>query len=130
MRLFPASLALGLAAALPSQNVFHGNGIPSAYIENTPAVVGQSATFRLGSPSAPGGLAVLAISGGLGPVLVPHPLIGLVGIDVLNPLFVTILCFLDANGDAAFSITLPPGVGSASSPPLFADALSVEAGPL
>src|SRR5262245_48814751 len=124
------SLAFALALALPAQNVFHGNGIPSAYLDNTPAVVGRSLTFHLGSPTAPNSLGVIAISGGLGPFFVPHPLIGWVGIDPTNPFFFTVLMFLDANGDSGLTIALPPAIGNASTPPFFATGYTLEPGPL
>ena len=121
-----ATTFLGLAGMLPAQNIFNGNGVPSAYIVNSPAVVGGSLEFELGSPTAPGGLAVLSLSGGVGPTFAPA--IGLVGIDVLNPFYITQLFFLDQNGDASLTIPLPPGVGNAAQAPFFANALAIEAG--
>ena len=117
---------LGLAAMLPAQNIFHGNGIPSAYIVNTPAVVGQALRFELGSPTAPGGLGVLSLSGGLGPTVAP--VVGLVGLDVLNPFYITQLFFLDQQGDASLTIPLPPSVGNAAQAPFYSNVLTVEAG--
>ena len=116
---------VALASCLPAQNIFHGNGVPSAYITNSPAVVDQSLRFELGSSTAPNGLGVLSLSGGIGPTVAPF--IGLVGLDVFNPFYVTQLFFLDNLGDAVLALPLPPGIGTATSPPFYANSLTVEA---
>ena len=123
-----AIVLAALAASLPlsAQNIFHGNQVPSAYIENSPAVLGQSLFFGLGSPTVPGGFGVLSLSGGIGPTVAP--VVGLVGLDVFNPFYFTQLFFLDAAGDASLTLPLAPGLGSAGDPPLFANALTIEPG--
>ena len=112
-------------SVLPAQNIFHGNGVPSAYIANTPAVVGQELRFDLGSPTAPGGLGAITLSGGLGPTFVP--LIGQAGIDIFNPFYFVQSFFLDAAGEAGLVIPLPPGVVNASMAPFYANFLTLEA---
>jgi hypothetical protein len=117
---------LAFPATLAAQTIFHGNGIPSAYIVNTPAVVDQAITFWLGSPTAPNGVGVLSLASGYGPVNVPG--LGLVGLDPFQSFYATVLMFFDANGDSSLTLTVPPGFATASTPPFFANALSVEAG--
>jgi hypothetical protein len=129
MRSTLAVVSLACAAVLPAQNVFHGNGIPSAYLTSTPAVIGRALTFGVGSPTAPNGLGALAVSGGLGPFFVPHPLVGNIGIDPTSPFFFTLLMFLDGNGDS--SLTLPIGTSNGpATPPFYATAFTLEPGPL
>jgi hypothetical protein len=123
---FVPALAVLLPLALPAQNVFHGNGIPSAYVQNSPAVLGQQLTFRFGSPTTALPVALLAISDGIGPVVVPHPLFGTIGLDVLSPAYLAIGFALDAVGDATVNVPLPPGFLPPSAPPLFAHAATVE----
>jgi hypothetical protein len=122
----PTLLAALAIAPLPAQNVFHGNGIGGAYIQNTPAVVDRAVRFQFGSPGLGNGLAVLSLSGGIGPFQYPHPLIGLIGLDPTHPFYAPLLFVLDGNGDAALSIPLPAGLGAASTPPFFANTLTVE----
>jgi len=117
---------VGILPAVVGQNIFHGNGVPSAYIENTPAVVGQSLSFAFGSPTAPSGLALLKFSGGLGPS--NHPVVGPFGLADPDPFYAAVLFFLDPNGDAGVTIPLPPGIGSPTAPPFYSNCLTVEPG--
>src|SRR5262245_41883635 len=120
---FPVAATL-LACSVPAQNVFHCNGIPSAFLDNTPARVGQQLVLHLGSPSAPGGLGVLALAGGVGPVTIPG--LGQVGLDVANPFFAALTVFLDAQGNATLTLPLSPSLGNAASPAFCGAALSFE----
>lgn len=126
--LFAAPLALLFASALPAQNVFHGNGIPSAYVENTPGIVGGQLVLRFGSPTTPLPFSMLSLSDGVGPVFIPHPLFGNIGLNVLSPAYVALGFGLDPAGDGVVTIPLSPGFQTAT-PPLFLNALTIE-GPL
>jgi len=125
-------LALAPVAAIcvtaPAQTVFQGNGVPSAYVENSPARVGQSVTLHLGSPTTPGSVAALCISGSIGPTVVPLQSVGVgnVGLDLSDPGFQIFLFGLDQNGDVGITVPLPPGTLQAGSPPLFAAAVTFE----
>ncbi len=119
-------LALLVLPALPAQNVLHGNGIPSAYIGNTPGVLGGNLTVDFGSPTTPNGLAVISISTGFGPVVIPHPLVGLIAIDPLAPGYQIFFFGLNSNGDGSVTVPLPPGFATPTTPPLFANTLTFE----
>jgi hypothetical protein len=118
-------LAVLLPASLSAQNVFHGNGIPSAYVESTPGVVGQQVTFRYGSPTTPLPVALFAISDGIGPVFIPDPLFGNIGIDLFSPAYVAVAFGIDASGNGSLTIPLPPSF-FATTPPLFAHVATFE----
>jgi Kelch motif len=120
------ALAL-VAAALPAQNVFHGNGIPSAYVENTPGVLGQQLRVGFGSPTAVLPLAILGLSDGIGPVFIPHPLLGNIGLDLFSPAYQALTFGLDPAGDGSAVLLLPPGYPLPGDPPLFAHAATFEA---
>lgn len=121
---FLVGTTLGLASLLPAQNIFHGNGVPSAYIVNTPAVVDQVLRFDLGSTSAPGGVGAITLSGGLGPTTAPF--IGPIGLDIFSTFYFITTIFLDATGDSGFQIPLPPGITNASMAPFYANFLTIE----
>ena len=84
MRL-PLLAAVSLAATLTAQTPYQGNGIGQAYLRHDVARIGGSLDLHLGSPAAPGGLALLCLSGGLGPSF--HPLVGQVGLDLSGLLY-------------------------------------------
>lgn len=128
-RLLPTA-ALLLPAVAPAQNVFHGNGIPSAYITNTPGVLAQQLTLGFGSPTTPIPGAIVAMSDGIGPVFIPHPLLGNIGLDLLSPAYFSVTLGLDASGDGSVVVPLPPGFRQPSDPPLFAHAATLEPGAL
>ncbi|MGE3172557.1 MAG: kelch repeat-containing protein [Planctomycetota bacterium] len=124
----PASLrvlvALGLTAAAAAQNPFHGSGAVGAYIVNTPGVLGQQLVVGYGSPTTPLPICILGVSDGIGPTFVPG--FGNLGIDLLSPAYQTFTFGLDANGDGAGLLTLPPGFPLPTDPPLFFHAATFE----
>src|SRR6185436_7552520 len=127
MNRFLGPLVLSLAAVVPAQNPLHGNGVPSAYIENTPGMLGGNLVVGYGSPTTPGSLAVVAISGSFTPFLYPFAeLGGPVAIDPLDPGFNFFVFGLDGVGNGSVTVPLPPGFVPAAAPPLFADAITFE----
>ncbi|MGE3175083.1 MAG: Kelch repeat-containing protein [Planctomycetota bacterium] len=127
MNRLPVLCAALAGAVLPAQNVFHGNGVPSAYVQNTPGVLGQQLVVGFGSPTTPLPLAILSVSDGVGPVFVPHPLLGNIGLDLFSPAFQALTFPLDPNGHGSAQLLLPPGFPLASDPPLFLQAATFEA---
>lgn len=125
-RLLP-SFAVLLPMSLAAQNPFHGNGVPSAYVENTPARVGGSLTIGFGSPTTPFPVAFLGVSDGIGPINVPG--FGNIGLDILSPNYFGIGFGTDASGHGFTTIPLHPGI-TATSPPLFLHAATIEANAL
>ncbi|MEC7583017.1 MAG: kelch repeat-containing protein [Planctomycetota bacterium] len=115
-----------LALSLPAQSVFEGNGVPGAFLANSPAVVGRSVDFEMGSTTGAANLCILTFSGGLGPTLAP--VVGWVGLDLFHPFLVSQWLGLGPSGQAKLSIPLPMGVGSALSPAFYANAASLEPG--
>ncbi|HEX5051283.1 MAG TPA: kelch repeat-containing protein [Planctomycetota bacterium] len=113
--------------ALAAQNPFHGNGIPSAYVENTPARVGGTLTLAFGSPTTPFPAAFLGVSDGVGPVLIPG--LGNIGLDLLSPNYFAIGFTTNASGHVSTTIPIGPGI-NATTPPLFLHAATLEAGGL
>ncbi|MGE3175082.1 MAG: Kelch repeat-containing protein [Planctomycetota bacterium] len=120
-------VAAAAVSAVPAQNVFQGNGVPSAYVQNTPGVLGQQLVLAFGSPTTPLPLAIVGVSDGIGPVFVPHPLLGNIGLDLFSPAYQALTFPLDPNGDGAVLLSLPPGFPLASDPPLFLHAATFEA---
>jgi hypothetical protein len=118
--------ALLFALALPAQNVFHGNGIPSAYVENTPGVLGQQLAVGFGSPTAALPVAILGLSDGIGPVFIPHPLLGNIGLDLFSPAYQALTFGLDPQGHGSATLLLPPGFPLPNDPPLFLHAATFE----
>lgn len=125
-----SAFVLLLPAALTAQNVFHGNGIPSTYVENSPGRVGQQLTIGFGSATTPIPVAILGISDGIGPVFIPHPLFGNIGLNLLSPAYFNMGLGLDAAGNGSLNVSLPPGVVTASTAPLFAHVATLEPGAL
>lgn len=125
-RLLP-SLAFLLPTALAAQNPFHGNGIPSAYVENTPARVGGTLTLGFGSPTTPVPAAFLGISDGIGPVFIPG--FGNIGLDILSPNYFGVGFSTNLAGHGFTNIPLGPGI-TATTPPLFVHAATLEANAL
>src|SRR5262245_61684601 len=127
--LFALTLA---AAAAPSplllaQNPLRGNGVPYAYIQNTAGMLGGNLVVGFGSPTTPGSIAVVAISGSFTPFLYPFAeLGGPVAIDPLDPGFNFFLFGLDGSGDGSVSLPLAPGFLPPTAVPLFADAITFE----
>ncbi len=113
-------------AILPAQNPFQGNGIPSTFVEISPAIVGQQVTFTFGSPTTPLPIAIFAISDGIGPVTIPIPLFGTIGLDLFSPAYLAIGIGLDAQGNATLSIPLPTPTFTSTTPPLFAHVATLE----
>src|SRR5262245_66372173 len=95
--------AIVVAAAMATaQNPLHGNGVPSAYIENTPGMLGGNLVAGFGSPMTPGSLAVIAISGSFTPFVYPFAeLGGPIAIDPLDPGFNFFVFGLDAFGNGS-----------------------------
>ncbi|MGE3354923.1 MAG: Kelch repeat-containing protein, partial [Planctomycetota bacterium] len=116
--------ALVLAATGAAQNPFHGSGAVGAYIVNTPGVLGQQLVVGYGSPTTPLPICILGVSDGIGPTFVPG--FGNLGIDLLSPAYQTFTFGLDANGDGAGLLTLPPGFPLPTDPPLFFHAATFE----
>jgi hypothetical protein len=121
------SFVLLLATAVAAQNPFHGNGVPSAYVENTPARVGGTLTIGFGSPTTPFPVAFLGVSDGIGPINVPG--FGVIGLDILSPNYFGIGFGTDPTGHGFTTIPLHPGI-TATSPPLFLHAATIEANAL
>src|SRR5262245_6504520 len=132
-RLFVLFASTLVAAAAPSprllaQNPLHGNGVPSAYIENSPGMLGGNLVVGFGSPTTPGSLAVVAISGSFTPFFYPFAeLGGPVAIDPLDPGFNFFLFGLDGAGNGSVSVPLPlPPAMLPTAPPLFAATITFE----
>src|SRR5262245_38040676 len=128
--LLPLTLAVAAAASarLLAQNPLHGNGVPTAYITNTPGMLGGNLVVGFGSPTTPGSLAVVAISGSFTPVLYPFAeLGGPLAIDPLDPGFNFFVFGLDGSGNGSVSVALPPPPAMLpTAPPLFAAAITFE----
>jgi hypothetical protein len=118
---------LVLAAVLPAQNVFHGNGVPGAYVTNSPGVLGQQLVVGFGSPTAPLPIAIFGLSDGMGPVFVPGPHLGNIGLDLFSPAFQALTFGLDGSGNGTAVHAMPPGFPSPGDPPLFALVATFEA---
>jgi hypothetical protein len=125
--LFALTLAAAASPSLLAQDPLRGNGRPSAYIENTPGMLGGNLVVGFGSPTTPGSLAVLAISGSFTPFVYPFAeLGGPVAIDPLDPGFAFFAFGLDGSGNGSVTVPLAPGFAPASAPPLFAAAITFE----
>ena len=125
--LFALTLAAAASPSLLAQDPLRGNGRPSAYIENTPGMLGGNLVVGFGSPTTPGSLAVLAISGSFTPFVYPFAeLGGPVAIDPLDPGFNFFVFGLDGAGSGSVSGPLAPGFLPASAPPLFAAAITFD----
>lgn len=94
-------LLAGLTA-LPAQNPCEGDGVGSAYLSTTQAILGGHIDLHMGSPASPNGIGLL-LFGNNGGASLPFCL------DV-NQLFVTELAVLDATGDAHFQLGVLPTV--------------------
>lgn len=125
----PLSIA-ALAAAVTAQSQppsCFGNGAGQAYIQHTQARIGQSLRIDLGSPAAPGGIGVLSVSDGFGPVVFPSPVLGTICLDVFSSGYYTELVFLDGTGNATLNVPIPANPSlELSSAPLFLNGLAVE----
>lgn len=116
-------LACLLPTALAAQNPFHGNGIPSAYVENSPARVGGTLTLAFGSPTTPVPAAFVGVSDGFGPI--PVPGLGNIGINLLSPNYFAVGFGTSPSGHVSVSIPIGPGI-TATTPPLFLHAATLE----
>ncbi|MBK8096665.1 MAG: hypothetical protein IPK26_06130 [Planctomycetes bacterium] len=114
MRL-PLLATVSLAATLTAQTPYQGNGVGQAYLRHDVARIGGSLDLHLGSAAAPGGLALLCLSGGLGPSF--HPLVGQVGLDLSGLVYAAYV--LDGQGDARLLANVPNNPSLAALPPLF-----------
>ena len=94
-----------LALPLAAQDPCEGNGLGKVYIETTPAVIGGSFSFDMGSPDLPGGLGILAYSDGFGPTV--SPLLGTVCLDLLSPGFNILPLGLDGTGNVQITSLIP-----------------------
>ena len=120
------AVALGLSTAtLAAQAPYQGNGIGNAFLAHTAARIGGTIDFRFGSPSAPGNIAVLAISDALGPST--HPIAGLIGLDLAGA-FQTEGFVLDAQGQVAPQSPIPNIPSLAQLPAVFAQVAVFEPG--
>jgi hypothetical protein len=126
-------VALTLAAAavtsprLIAQDPVRGNGVPSAYIENTPGMLGGTLVVGFGSPTTPNSLAVVAVSGSFTPFVYPFAeLGGPIALDPLDPGFNFFVFGLDGSGNGSVSVALPPAFLPAAAPPLFAETTTFE----
>jgi hypothetical protein len=124
--LYLASAMVTMIPVAPAQNICEGNGLGNAYLTTTPAIIGGQLRITLGSPTAPNGLGVLSISGGYGPIVHPHPLIGPVCLDITSGAYAVLLAFLDAAGDSQIVLNLPGDPATFGYSPLFANGLTLE----
>src|SRR5262245_64247572 len=109
-----ASLFAASAALLPAQNPCEGNGFGGAYITTTPAIAGGNLVMSIGSPTAPGGIGLLAFGIGAGPQFAfCHDISAFIGL----------LAVLDGSGNAPFSFPIPTTVFPAT---LYARAVTLE----
>ena len=92
-------LICGLTA-LPAQDPCEGDGVGSAYITMTPAIVGGTAVINMGSPAAANSVGLL-LFGNDGAPTIPFCL-------GTNQLFVSLLGVLDANGNTSFNLNVVP----------------------
>src|SRR5262245_43810542 len=122
------TLTAAMAAPLHAQLPLRGNGVPSAFIANTPGMLGGNLVVGFGSPTTPGSLAVVAISGSFTPFTYPFAgLGGPVASDPLDPGFNFFVFGLDGAGNGSVTVPLPPPPAMLpTAPPLFAAAITFE----
>ena len=116
-----------LSTTVTAQDPLHGNGVPSAYVENTPGILGGNLTVGFGSPGTPNGLAVVCVSGSF--TLFTYPFAELGGPLALNPLDPAYQLFffgLDAQGHGSVTVPLPPTFLPATAPPLYTHTLTFD----
>ena len=116
-----------LSTTVTAQDPLHGNGVPSAYVENTPGMLGGNLTVGFGSPGTPNGLAVVCVSGSF--TLFTYPFAELGGPLALNPLDPAYQLFffgLDAQGHGSVTVPLPPTFLPATAPPLYTHTLTFD----
>lgn len=114
---FVFAAALGTLGA--AQAPYQGNGIGQAFLAHGPARIGATVDFECGSPAAPSGIAILAISDGLTPST--HPLVtGPIGLDLGSAGFQSQAFVLDAAGEVFPSGPIPNLPALAQLPPVFA----------
>ncbi|MEM7305308.1 MAG: kelch repeat-containing protein [Planctomycetota bacterium] len=102
----PVAAALTLLAApLAAQDICEGNGLGNVYIEATPALIGGTYEFDMGSPDLPGGLSILSYSDGFGPTTLP--LLGTVCLDVFSPTYNILALPLDGAGNVGLTVAIP-----------------------
>jgi len=118
-----------LASFAGAQNICEGNGVGSAYIRTTNAILGGSYQIDLGSPAAPGGFAVLSVSPGFGPTVFPSPIIGNICLDVFDPGYFTISRILDASGNTTVAAAVPNDPNLLNLVPLYLNGLALEPTP-
>lgn len=115
------------AVSLAAQNPVQGNGIPSAYVETTPGILGGQLKLGFGSPSTPNGFCTISLSGGFTPFLFPLPeLGGPIAIDPFDPAYTVAFFGLDAQGDGSVTIPLSPSFRLPSDAPVYMNALTFE----
>jgi hypothetical protein len=120
-------LALVVHGAMPAQGYLRGNGIPSAYVENSPGMLGGNLVVGFGSPTTPNGFSTVNISTGITPFLYPFPEIGMpIALDPFAPGFEVFLFGLDAQGHGGVTVPLPPAFLPATAGPLFVVAVAFE----
>ncbi|MBK8096667.1 MAG: hypothetical protein IPK26_06140 [Planctomycetes bacterium] len=120
---------LAASSAAGAQNLCEGNGLGSAYIRNTPAILGGSATVELGSPADPFGAAFLSFSTGIGPTTSPIPFVGTLCFDVFSPIYSAHFHLLDAAGRATSNFAIPNDPTQLGYAPLFLNNAVLRAGP-
>lgn len=91
---------LGGSNPLLAQNPCEGDGVGSAYITMTPAIVGGGAVINMGSPAAANSVGLL-LFGNDGAPSIPFCL-------GTNQLFVSLLGVLDGTGNATFNLNVVP----------------------
>ncbi|MBK8096666.1 MAG: hypothetical protein IPK26_06135 [Planctomycetes bacterium] len=128
----PAPVRLSLTLLVASsvtvaQNLCEGNG-GSAWIRNSPAVIGATNTAEFGSPNDPFGACFESFSTGIGPTTSPFPFVGTVCFDVFSPIYSASFFLLDATGRASTSFTVPNDPTQIGYAPLFLNAAVLRPG--
>jgi len=85
---------------LTAQNPCEGDGVGSAYVTMTPAIVGGSSVINMGSPAAANSIGLL-LFGDDGAPTIPFCL-------GTNQFFISLLGVLDASGNTTFNLNVVP----------------------
>lgn len=124
-----ALLVLPLLGSPAAAQVCDGNGVGEAYITTTAAVIGGTVEMDMGSPSAVSAFALLSVSSSFGPIASPFPVLpGFLCIDLFAPGYMLLLQALDPGGNSHLSVPILSNPLDVTRPPLFANALVVDAG--